>query len=166
MAHVLLPCLLLCECAFADAVLVKDGKPVATIQIPARATALEESASEVLQRYLRRMSGAEIPIRKDDEPTNGNIISVGRTRLVPAQLRRQLKTDEKLIVADVNREAFVVAARETTDPQEPVLILLGYRGEGTVYAVYDFLESRRAFPPTGTLSSREGCPGMPSARRS
>ena len=141
MAHALLPCLLLCECAFADAVLISDGKAVSTIRIPAAATAPEERAADILQGYLLRMSGAEVPIRKDDQPTYGNIISVGRTRHVPARMRQQLKIGEKLIVADVHRDAFVVAAREATDPRGPVLFLLGHRGEGTVYAVYDFLES-------------------------
>ena len=87
------------------------------------------------------MSGAEIPIRKDDQPTTGNIISVGQTRLVPEDLRKRLMLGKKLIVANSMRDSFVVASREGSEAGTSVLFLLGHRPRSTVFAVYDFLES-------------------------
>ena len=42
--------------------LVQDGRPLATIVLPKAPTEIEKSASVDLQRCLRRMSGAVLPL--------------------------------------------------------------------------------------------------------
>jgi hypothetical protein len=114
--------------------LIKDGKTFATIVIPDQATLYEAKAAKALQKFLQRMSNAELPIKRDDENVSGTIVSVGLTRLVPAEIKKKLKIGEKLVVTDAARDSFVVLTRGRT------LFLVGHRDLATLYSVYHFLE--------------------------
>ena len=71
--------------AAADMVLVADGQPRATIVVakdtaaPARQKI--RTAAEELQTYVRKISGATLPIVNDSQTPAGALILVGRSRL-------------------------------------------------------------------------------------
>lgn len=46
-----------------DITLINDGKPAAQIVLPADADEIEKAAAEELNAYLKKMSGAELPVR-------------------------------------------------------------------------------------------------------
>lgn len=57
--------------------LVIGGQPAATIVMRERPTAELRFAATVLQEYLRRMSGATLPMATDGAPVTGNRILLG-----------------------------------------------------------------------------------------
>src|SRR5258708_932065 len=59
-----------------DFLLVQEGRPVATIVIAASPSANARAASFELQRYVRAMSGAELPIVEDAAVPSGPLILV------------------------------------------------------------------------------------------
>ena len=62
--------------------LVKNGKADATIVIPSNATMWSKKASEWLADYLKKASGATLPVVSDDaDRPAGTIISIGPTQL-------------------------------------------------------------------------------------
>jgi len=121
--------------------LIEDGKALTTILLPARAEPDENKAAQILQKVFHQMTGVNVPIEKDPAQITGHIISVGRTRLVPEPLSGRLLLGKELIIADPRRDAFVVTSGEQRESGGTVLFLLGHRPRGTVFAVYDFLES-------------------------
>jgi hypothetical protein len=114
--------------------LIKGGKAFATIVLPNDATLYEAKAAKALQKFLQRMSNAELPIKKDNENVSGTIVSVGLTRLVTTDIKKTLKIGEKLVLTDSARDSFVVLTRGRT------LFLVGHRDLATLYSVYHFLE--------------------------
>jgi hypothetical protein len=116
--------------------LISGSRPLATIVIPSQATPNEAKAAGALQKFLQRMTGTQLPIRKDQENVSGTIISVGLTRFVTANIKKQLKIGEKLILTDPIRDSFLVRT------QGKMLLLAGHRDQGTLYSVYHFLESQ------------------------
>ena len=69
--------LLSCATARCDVILVDNGKPNCTIIIPDKATDNEKLAAKELQTYLKKMSGAELPIATDKQASQGNRILLG-----------------------------------------------------------------------------------------
>ena len=63
--------------ASADLTLVSDGQPVATIVTGDATTAATREAVAALQDYLRRMSGAELPVAAEADAPEGPRILVG-----------------------------------------------------------------------------------------
>jgi len=120
----------------ADIFLVKNREPSSTIVISSQATEKEKKAANILQNYLFKISGATLPIKRDNETIEGVIISIGKTSLLPSDIKEKLKLNEKLLFIDPFRDSFIIAT-EGTDK----LFLIGHRDEGTIFAVYDFLES-------------------------
>ena len=119
--------------AAAKLALVKDGNALATIVIPAQASQTEAKAAGELQQFLLRLSGAKLPIQKDAADVQGTAVSVGLTKLVPEEVRKELAVGEKLAVTDSRRDSFLTRARGNT------LLLVGHRDEATLYSVYHFL---------------------------
>ncbi|HRV04525.1 MAG TPA: DUF4838 domain-containing protein, partial [Candidatus Ratteibacteria bacterium] len=122
--------------ASADMYLVRNKKPYSTIVISSYATENEIKAANILEDYLYRISKVKIPIEKDNNIVNfkGNIISIGKTDLVPSDIKEKLRIDEKISFIDPFNDSFVI---KTTKDR---LFLLGHRDEGTIFSVYDFLE--------------------------
>lgn len=140
--------LLLCCASQALALtLVKHGKPTALIVLPAAATAVDRKAAEELQRYLKLMSGAEMPIVTEPGPP-GTAILIGRqeasVRLVGDLI------DDRVLGYDG------VILRTVGDK----LVVLGNHGQGQLYAVYELLKRlgcRFYLPyPDGEVIPRRG----------
>src|SRR5512137_213137 len=66
--------------------LVQQGRPVATIVTAAGATENSRTAAAELQRYVRKMSGAELPVVDDTQSPAGPLILVGTNRFT-AEMR-------------------------------------------------------------------------------
>ena len=108
--------------------LVQDGRPSATIVLPKAPTQIEKSASLDLQRCLRRMSGAVLPIVAEPEQPQGIRIEIGAT-----EHGRQLR--EELLRAKHRSEE--VSVIKVTDQ---ALVLVGRNDAATGHAVYSLLE--------------------------
>jgi hypothetical protein len=127
----------------AEAVtLVRDGTPQATIVVEAGALTPKKDdaqaqkisvAARDLQDYIRKMSGATLPIVGDTQAATGATILVGRSRLTTA---RDAAIPHGLTV-ERREEGFLIETDANT------LLLAGNdQGpyHGTEYATYDFLE--------------------------
>jgi len=108
--------------------LVQDGRPSATIVLPKAPTQIEKSASLDLQRCLRRMSGAVLPIVAEPEQPQGIRIEIGAT-----EHGRQLR--EELLRAKHRSEE--VSVIKVTDQ---AVVLVGRNDAATGHAVYSLLE--------------------------
>lgn len=123
-------------------VLVQDSKPLATIVISSSAVAPQKddvaaqkiaAAAQDLQEYIRKMSGATLPIAADDKAPAGNLIMVGRSKLTKARdaaIPQGLTTERR-------EEGFLIEATPTS------LLLAGNDAgpyHGTEYATSEFLE--------------------------
>ena len=119
--------------ATAEFSLVVDGKPEATIVVGLEASDQATEAAQELQTFVKRISGATLPIVAENESVAGSRILVGHSSAV-----------EKLGVTipsgytmQINEEGYVIKTMKGD------LILAGnetrnYRG--TAFAVYDLLE--------------------------
>ena len=108
--------------------LVQDGRPSATIVLPKAPTQIEKSASLDLQRCLRRMSGAVLPIVAEPEQPQGIRIEIGAT-----EHGRPLR-EELLRAKHRSEEASVI---KVTDQ---AVVLVGRNDAATGHAVYSLLE--------------------------
>lgn len=93
--------------------LVRDGKPVFSIVLPATATPVEKSAAADLQRWVKEITGATLPV-------TGNAGTADVIRIV---------TDPSF-----EPEAYRIAAEEHS------LTLTGSPGRGVMNAIYALLE--------------------------
>ena len=108
--------------------LVQDGRPSATIVLPEAPTQIEKSASVDLQRCLRRMSGAVLPIVAEPEQPQGIRVEIGATehgRRLREELSRAQHRSEEVCVIKVTDEA---------------VVLVGRNDAATGHAVYSLLE--------------------------
>ncbi|NPV45317.1 MAG: DUF4838 domain-containing protein [Armatimonadetes bacterium] len=121
--------------AHADLELVREGQPVAEIVLGDQPSAAAQGAATELQVFLKRMSGAELPIVP--RPGGAGRVAV----LIGQDAVRAFAPEVKVpsgLTHDFDDEGYVVA----TAPAK--LILAGNETEpyeGTWYAVYDLLES-------------------------
>jgi hypothetical protein len=107
-------------------VVVKKGKPKSTIVIPAKPTVIEIQAAMVLQDYVKRISGATLPIASDDSrKIEGGEILIGNVNRpgVPGLSLQNLGKDG-LHISNTGKE----------------LIITGGAERGVLYGVYTFLE--------------------------
>jgi hypothetical protein len=84
--------------------LAQNGQPRASIVIAADALDTNQQAAELLQEYVKKISGATLPIVDDSKPVNGPAILIGRSKLVdafkldiPSGYTRDLKEEGYLI---------------------------------------------------------------------
>ena len=109
--------------------LVTQGKPGCVIVLGDDAIPAEKTAAAELQSFVQKMSGAQIPIVSSAASANGQCrIFVGQT------------AQTKSVLPGFKWEALVhdgiLRKRVGSD-----LVLAGDRPRGTLYAVYDYLES-------------------------
>ncbi|MGD8239010.1 MAG: DUF4838 domain-containing protein [Armatimonadota bacterium] len=104
--------------------ITNEGRPVATIVVPDRASETERFAAAELQKYLRQISGATLKVATKAEAAGGARILIGGA----ADVQRRYG------YADLGPEVLTVYT--TGDDLE----LAGTDDRGTLYAVYDFLE--------------------------
>lgn len=116
--------------------LITGKRPTSIIVIGENASEQEIIAAEILREYILKMTGVKIPVYRDDflDPINRNlVVSIGKTRWLPASTRKELKIDSNLPDNDPLKNSFLI------EKQARYMILAGQRDEGTVYAVYYFL---------------------------
>jgi len=84
--------------------LVSDGQPRATIVIAADALDSNKQAAEFLQEYVRKISGATLPIVNDSQSVEGPVVLIGRSKLtesldldIPTGFTRSLNEEGYII---------------------------------------------------------------------
>jgi hypothetical protein len=60
-------------------VLARDGRPGASIVVAREASELQMAPARELQRVIRKLTGARLPIRRDDERVAGSVVLVGES---------------------------------------------------------------------------------------
>jgi hypothetical protein len=135
--------------------LVENGRPLATIVVPASPDASTKRAASWLQDYVKRATGATLPIVDERAQTTGVIISIGHTNLaVNAKVERDdWRWDTARIVVQgetlflIGRDDAAVGASRSVEPAVGEALLqveeprvLGARG--TCKAVATFLEDQ------------------------
>lgn len=128
--------------------LVKDGKPAATIVIAADALKSNRYAAAELQLYVRKISGAELPIVDDSKQVAGPKVVVGRCKLfdakalgVPDGFTREL-TEEGFAIKTTG-EMLILAGNDSgpkrgENAKDP--FSFGNTYKGSLFAVYALLE--------------------------
>lgn len=110
-------------CVEADIPVVKDGEAQAVILISPSASPRERYAAELLKEYIRKSTGAELPI-ETVRPTEGAIVSIGVA---------DGKTASSLPSLDA--DGFVMESVSSQEYQ-----ILGGSDWGAEFGVYEFLE--------------------------
>ncbi|MDO8472861.1 MAG: DUF4838 domain-containing protein, partial [Dehalococcoidia bacterium] len=123
--------------------LVENGRPHATIVVAAQADSKIMTAADELQAYVKKMSGAVLPIATDADPPQGPLALVGRSKLADA-MGVHIPSG---VTPAREEEGFVIVCKGDR------LLLAGNNQaeyHGTEYAVADFLERLgvRWFMPT------------------
>lgn len=114
--------LLMVRASNAQVNLVKQHQSSYKIVLPQTFTKNEALAAQVLQQYIREISGAMLPIVNDGEQGSAHEISIGKTN--------RIKTPVKL-----NNDAFLIK----TDGNH--LVIYGEAEKATLYGVYHFLDA-------------------------
>ena len=132
----------------ADFVIARDGRPAATIVVAAEAQESNRFAAEELRGFVKRMSGAELPLVTDGETIEGPKILVGRSRLtdalkldIPTGFTKKLK-EEGFIIKTVG-DSLVLAGNDNgpfraLSANDPYSFTNVYKG--TLFAVYEVLD--------------------------
>lgn len=117
-------------------VLARDGVAGATIVVRANATALERVPARDLRTYIRKISGARLPIVEEEHSPAGNLILVGHSRLTREMgvLPEDFAGDSFLIRVTSSRLVLAGGDAELGERQSS-----GGAKWGTGNAVYSFL---------------------------
>lgn len=115
------------EAKAPDTKLAEAGKSDFTIVLSKEASASEKHAAQELQKFLREISGAELPIATEGENPSTPMIVLG-----DGPLLRSLNISVNL--QDLGDEGFAIQS------VGPHLVIVGGRLRGTLYGVYTFLE--------------------------
>ncbi len=109
--------------------LVEAGKSDFTIVLSKDASASEKHAAAELQKFLREISGAELPIAVEGLPRPEHMIVLG-----DGEAFRSLNAG--VVLKDLGDEGFAI---QTVGPH---LVIVGGRLRGTMYGVYTLLEEQ------------------------
>lgn len=124
-------------CLRADAfTLVKDGLPSCYISVGPDAAPGVLFAARELSDYVRRMTGAELPVRNTayrSLPQTGKAILIG----YGDWMEDERFSDSANDVTMLGREGFVIRSYEDTAPD--VLLITGATERGTLFGVYQLL---------------------------
>ncbi len=113
-----------------EATLVKDGRARCVIVVPERASATVRHAAGELKRYLKLMTGAEVPILQQKGGRGAAApervqVHVGPTKLARQQLAGKLATNEERVLIRTGPDG---------------VFICGGGERGTLFAIYRFLE--------------------------
>ena len=136
----LLPLLCVHDWAFAaDVPIVRSGRPMATIQIGASASAQEQFAAEEIRTFIRRFTGAELDIFTNRQSTTTpTVIALGTPNSNP--VIRLLLADKALhLDADLGDEGYVLKTVEFNN--ELIIAIAGNASRGILYGAYDLVEA-------------------------
>ena len=117
--------------------LVEDGKAQATIVVARDATDLQQAPAKELQEYLRKMTGATVPIADDGQALEGNLVLVGQSRLT-REMGMDLSslTGDSFVMKTVPGRLVLVGHDARARPNDP-----SWRAKrGTANAVSAFLQ--------------------------
>jgi hypothetical protein len=103
--------------------IVVQGKSEYRIVLPDKVAANEQKAAAVLQDYIRRITGASLPIVTESSYHDGKAVLIGKTRKMPVIQDGQISHDGFYIATDAAN-----------------LYIRGASGKGVLYGVYTFLE--------------------------
>lgn len=125
----------------------KDGKPACSIIIAKDARKAARFAAAELQAHVRQITGAELPVATDGAAPEGAKILVGESALTRAMGLDNGKFGDQEYLVRVTPQAVALIGRDKDD-QTPLNYDLGgnhtwpsaWDQQGTMYAVYDFLE--------------------------
>ena len=115
--------------------LVRSGKGMARIVVAANAPQAERFAASEFQAHIALMSGARLPIASNlaGKPTALVLVGQGAARLAGRDVLEATRLDE------IRGDGYVLTVLDAHKP--PCIVLLGRQPRGTLYAVYDFLET-------------------------
>ncbi len=126
------------ESANGSLVLVRDGKPAATIVIGRNATPTVRYAVQELNEHLKLSTGTELPVAEDGQPITGPTIQVGATELTERLgLASRYLAPDNWVVSRAGQALLLSGGDSEYGPDPASNALLPF---GTLYAVYEFLE--------------------------
>ena len=105
--------------------LTQNSQPLSRIVIPDPPSDIEKHSAAVLQKYLREISGAELPIVSDQTAAKRNDIYLGKVN------REEINSID---FEKLEEDGFVIQT------QNKHLLIAGGTEKGTLYGVYHFLE--------------------------
>ena len=105
--------------------LAKNGKPLATIVIPAKAPSCINSAALDLQKYVEKICGVKLPIQQDGKKVSGTGLYIGECEGSPAC---------PLAKSGASWEGYVIEAKEGS------LYFTGLNPTPVAFGVYSFIE--------------------------
>ena len=117
----------------SEFVIVKNGRPTATIVTSESPTKNTRKAANELQKYIEKISGAKLPIAGDTAPLSGCFVLVGPSKLTDRVPNLKIPSGRK---KNLREEGFVIRTHGNN------LVLAGNDVEpylGTRYAVIEFL---------------------------
>ena len=123
--------------ALADVTLVRDGKPVGRIVALSSEEACLHAAGE-LQKYLRAIGGAELPITKSAEGARPGMTAVFVGTAADAE--SVLDDAGRQALAKLRPGGFMIQVR-SSGRAAPCVCIVGKDDAGMSFGVYEFLES-------------------------
>ena len=117
----------------SELVLVKNGRPTATIVTSSSPTKNARTAANELQEYIEKISGAKLPIAGDSTSLSGCLVLVGPSKFTDRVPNLKIPSGR---TKDLREEGFVIRTHGNH------LVLAGNDTEpylGTRYAVIEFL---------------------------
>ncbi len=117
--------------------LAKEGKAEAVIVVGQQSGPFDRWVAGELQRYLRKLSGAELPIVTSDKvPAEKTLILVGG----PANNPLTASAQQKQLVSFAGLKPDGLVLKTIDMAGRPAVVAGGNDEAGTMYAVYDLLE--------------------------
>ena len=116
-----------------------SGKPRATLQIGANASAQEQFAAEEIQTFIQKFTGAELDIRTNRQQTEtGTVIVLGTPKSNPTIA--ELQADSGLSLGEeLGDEGYRIKTIEVG--AEIVIVVAAHTERGVIYGAYGFIEN-------------------------
>ena len=119
--------------------IVRDGKPAATIVLPAQPSAVERYAAEELVEHLAKATGQRLPTEREEAArpaSDGRVrIYLGATAAARANgIEPEKLAREAFVLRTVDGALFIAGRDSAGDPLERDT------GAGTLFGVYEWLE--------------------------